>query len=339
VTARTEFYENPTALPTVEQSSIKLDLHRRDFTINTLAIRLAPEPFGQLLDFWGGERDLRDGRVRVLHSLSFVDDPTRILRAARFEQRFGFRIEERTLGLIEGALPLLDRVSGPRLRHELELILVEARPELVLRRLQDLGVLARLHPDLAADDWLFAAYEALRQARQSPPWTLKEMTDSRDGWMLALFVVLCCRLTAEAAERIGQRLQVKRQALDEMANGVKTYRERLPALADWQKPSTVVRLLGGLSDVGLVVAWAIAPTYPARQQIVRYVTEWKAVRQSLTGHDLRALGVQQGPVYGRLLRRLRDARLDGEVQTPDEERALVLRLLAEPEGEGDDAQD
>jgi len=339
VTARTEFYENPTALPTVEQSSIKLDLHRRDFTINTLAIRLAPEPFGQLLDFWGGERDLRDGRVRVLHSLSFVDDPTRILRAARFEQRFGFRIEERTLGLIEGALPLLDRVSGPRLRHELELILVEARPELVLRRLQDLGVLARLHPDLAADDWLFAAYEALRQARQSPPWTLKEMTDSRDGWMLALFVVLCCRLTAEAAERIGQRLQVKRQALDEMANGVKTYRERLPALADWQKPSTVVRLLGGLSDVGLVVAWAIAPTYPARQQIVRYVTEWKAVRQSLTGHDLRALGVQQGPVYGRLLRRLRDARLDGEVQTPDEERALVLRLLAEPEGGGDDAQD
>jgi len=100
-----------------------------------------------------------------------------------------------------------------------------------------------------------------------------------------------------------------------------------------------VRLLGGLSDVGLVVAWAIAPTYPARQQIVRYVTEWKAVRQSLTGHDLRALGVQQGPVYGRLLRRLRDARLDGEVQTPDEERALVLRLLAEPEGGGDDAQD
>lgn len=339
VTARTEFYENPTALPTVEQSSIKLDLHRRDFTINTLAIRLAPEPFGQLLDFWGGERDLRAGQIRVLHSLSFVDDPTRILRAARFEQRFGFRIEERTLGLIEKALPLLDRVSGPRLRHELELILAETRPELVLRRLQDLGVLARLQPDLAADDWLFAAFEALRQARQTPPWTLREMTNTRDGWELAQFVVLCCRLKVEDAERIGRRLQVKRRTLDEVADGIKTYRMRLPALAEWQKPSTVVRLLGGLSDVGLVVAWAIAPTYPARTQIVRYVTEWKAVRQTLTGHDLRALGVPPGPEYGRLLRRLRDARLDGEVQTPEDERALALQLLAEFKEGNHDAQE
>ncbi len=338
VTARTEFYENPTALPTVEQSSIKLDLHRRDFTINTLAIRLAPEPFGQLLDFWGGERDLRDGQIRVLHSLSFVDDPTRILRAARFEQRFGFRIEERTLGLIENALPLLDRVSGPRLRHELELILAEIRPELVLRRLQDLGVLTRLHPDLVADDWLFAAYEALRQARQSPPWTLREMTDTRDGWTLARFVVLCCRLKAEDAERIGRRLQVKRRTLDEVASGIKTYQLRVPALEEWQKPSVVVRLLNGMSDVGLVVAWAIAPTYPAREQIVRYVAEWKAIRQRLTGHDLRAMGVRAGPTYGRLLKRLRDARLDGEVQTADDERALVLQLLAESGERDNDSQ-
>ncbi|MBN1965045.1 MAG: CBS domain-containing protein, partial [Anaerolineae bacterium] len=133
VTARAEFYESPTALPTVTQGSIKLDLHRRDFSINTLAIRLAPEPSGQLLDFWGGERDLHDGVIRVLHSLSFVDDPTRILRAARFEQRFGFRIEARTLALIERALPFLERVSGPRIRHEIELIFYEERPERALR--------------------------------------------------------------------------------------------------------------------------------------------------------------------------------------------------------------
>ena len=167
VSARTEFYETPTALPTVRQGSIKLDLHRRDFSINTLAIRLSPEPFGQLLDFWGGERDLKAGRIRVLHSLSFVDDPTRILRAARFEQRFAFQIEERTLGLIAPALPLLDRVSGPRIRHEIELILREPKPELTLARLHALGVLDYLSPQLTIDDWLSMAFEALRQARQN----------------------------------------------------------------------------------------------------------------------------------------------------------------------------
>ncbi|MGH8310122.1 MAG: CBS domain-containing protein, partial [Steroidobacteraceae bacterium] len=126
VTARTEFYTHPTALPQVEQSSIKQDLHRRDFTINAMAACLDPDRFGELLDFYGGERDLRDGVIRVLHSISFVDDPTRMLRAARFEQRFGFRIDPRTQDLLSGALDLLDRVSGPRIWNEIELILREA---------------------------------------------------------------------------------------------------------------------------------------------------------------------------------------------------------------------
>ncbi len=340
VTARTEFYENPTALPTVTQSSIKLDLHRRDFSINTLAIRLAPEPFGQLLDFWGGERDLEEGRIRVLHSLSFIDDPTRILRAARFEQRFGFHIESRTLGLIERALPLLDRVSGPRIRHEIELILREARPERVLWRLQTLGVLSYLSPQLRVDDWLSMAYAALRHARQSPPWPeLGIAEDARDGWMLALFVTLTCRLTAAEAERLGRRLQVKRRTLDEMHSAVHSYRYRLPRLGQWLRPSEVVRLLHGLSAIGLLVAWAIAPTYPARVQVARYVMEWRQVRHTITGDELRALGMRPGPAYGRLLRRLRDAWLDGEVRSPAEERALAARLVAEGWGEEESPED
>ncbi|MBC7223147.1 MAG: CBS domain-containing protein, partial [Anaerolineae bacterium] len=119
VTARTEFYEHPTALPQVERSSIRQDLHRRDFTINTLAIALAPDRFGELLDFYGGHQDLRRGIIRVLHSLSFVEDPTRMLRAVRLEQRLGFRIEERTAELIENARDLLRRTTGERIRHEL----------------------------------------------------------------------------------------------------------------------------------------------------------------------------------------------------------------------------
>ncbi|HEY5671279.1 MAG TPA: CBS domain-containing protein, partial [Anaerolineales bacterium] len=141
ITARTEFYTYPSALPTVERSSIKLDLHRRDFTINTLALRLDGRYYGELYDYWGGFADLRQGIVRVLHSLSFVDDPTRMLRAVRFEQRFGFRIEQRTLELLIEAIPLLERVSGDRIRHELDHILIEERAVEMLARLSELKLL------------------------------------------------------------------------------------------------------------------------------------------------------------------------------------------------------
>ncbi len=164
VTARTEFYTAPTVLPTVERSSIKLDLHRRDFTINTLAINLNPTQWGELLDFYNGAADLEQGRIRVLHSLSFVDDPTRILRAVRYEQRFNFHIGPRTLQLLNDAVELLEKVSAARIRHELDRILQEATPEKTLGRLDELGVLAQLHPQMGLTDWVADGFRALRQA-------------------------------------------------------------------------------------------------------------------------------------------------------------------------------
>ena len=148
ISARTEFYDHPTALPTVERSSIKLDLHRRDFTINTMALRLDGQHYGDLHDYWGGLDDLHNHLVRVLHSLSFVDDPTRLLRAVRFEQRFHFQIEARTRELMEQARPLLKQVTGSRLRHELDLILDEPQAVDMLARLSQLGLLSAIHPDL-----------------------------------------------------------------------------------------------------------------------------------------------------------------------------------------------
>ena len=178
VTARTEFYAEPTVLPTVEHSSIKLDLHRRDFTINTLAICLNPGRWGELLDFYGGARDLEDGLIRVLHTHSFVDDPTRILRAVRFEQRFGFVIEQRTQELIGDSVALLERITPARIRHELELIFAEARPEQALQRLEQFGIVQRLHPDLRVDDWVTVRFERLRAALRrgaSPPADLDQL--------------------------------------------------------------------------------------------------------------------------------------------------------------------
>src|SRR5574341_836418 len=164
-TARTEYYEYPTALPTVERSSIKKDLYRRDFTINTLAVRLNAPRFGELLDFYGGQRDLSDKTIRVLHSLSLVEDPTRVFRAVRFEQRFGFRLGKETLSLIKGAvtMDLFHRLSGARLLEELVLLFSEDDPRRTIRRLGELGLLRFIHPALKPSSRLESLLKSVEQ--------------------------------------------------------------------------------------------------------------------------------------------------------------------------------
>ena len=152
-TARLEYYKAPAALPIVEHSSLKLDLHRRDFTINTLAISLNKNNFGQLIDFFGGQRDIKDKTIRVLHSLSFVEDPTRVFRAIRFEHRFGFQIGKHTMNLIRNTVKMnfLSRIRGKRLWVELTLILLEEEAEKILRRLKELDLLRFISPRLTFD--------------------------------------------------------------------------------------------------------------------------------------------------------------------------------------------
>ncbi len=328
VSARSEFYEQPTALPTVERGSIKLDLHRRDFTINTLAIRLSPEPFGELLDFYGGEQDLREGVIRVLHSLSFVDDPTRMLRAVRLEQRLGFLIESRTEELIRSAIALLDRVSGDRIRHELALILAEQQPLRALTRLDELGILAAIHPDLRVDDWVRSAFHAVRDAREDLPWP---SLATFDNWMLTTFGLFISRLPEPELEQLGRRLQFSRAYIDHL-HAARTAIAYLPLLGKQQQPSEVVRLLEPLDEVGWLAAWAAAPNGVARQQIETFAKEWRFVKPVLSGTDLREItGLKPGPVYGALLDRLRRAWLNGEITSSEAEKNLLLRLIADSE--------
>jgi tRNA nucleotidyltransferase (CCA-adding enzyme) len=327
-TARTEFYETPTALPTVEQRSIKLDLHRRDFTINTLAIRLSPPPFAELLDFYGGERDLRERRIRVLHSLSFVDDPTRVLRAVRFEQRLGFHIEARTESLIGDSLPFLRRLSGDRLRHEFDLILREAQPERALRRLAALGVLDAIDDALTVDEWIVRVFTEARAQLAAPDWPRADCEAAVVYWLL-----LACRLENPGA--LIERLKLSRRLTTQIAHTRRLYLA-LPELASAQPPSALARHLDGASEAVLVAAWSMATETLARAHILRYARHWRHIHPTLNGADLLAMGVQRGPLIGKLLSRLRSAWLDGEISDAAQEKAALIRWIADAQrAEGD----
>ena len=320
-TARTEFYTYPTALPQVERSSIKQDLHRRDFTINTLAIRLDPDHWGELLDFYGGESDLKNGIIRVLHSLSFVDDPTRMLRAARLESRMEFRLDPRSETLIAEALSLLNRVSGDRIRHELEQIFAEPEPERTLHRLDELGVLAQIHPTLHWDDWLTQRYRALREELDVSCWTL----DADDIPFLHL-ALLAYRMDEETLEQLIHRLRMKRDDADDLRL-LPSLKDTLAQLGRTRQPSAIYRLLQPYPARVLALAWIATDRKRTQERMLRYQTEWRLVETEITGDDLKATGLKPSPLYGQLLAALRDARLDGKVGTREQEEALLERLL------------
>jgi tRNA nucleotidyltransferase (CCA-adding enzyme) len=325
VTARTEFYTAPTVLPTVEDSSIKLDLHRRDFTVNTLALCLNPDRWGELLDFYGGLNDLNHRTVRVLHSLSFVDDPTRILRAVRYEQRFGFHIEPRTLELLLDAVELLDKVTPARIRHELERILQESAPERALRRLQDLGVLDRLHRELTVDAWTdgrFAELRAWRAAGRGPA-LLQEEPIERYYWGLLVF-----RLSPAAQTALSDRLALRGET-QRLVKGLAVLHRNLPVLDQpGHAPSRVVELLDGIDPTALALSYIACSDRPLVVAYVsRFQREWCHIHPELDGNALAAMGLPRGPIYGEILRTLRAGRLDGTITSRAEEEELARAYL------------
>jgi tRNA nucleotidyltransferase (CCA-adding enzyme) len=327
-TARMEFYAYSAALPEVEGSSIKADLHRRDFTINTLAIRLDSGHYGQLLDFYGGEQDLKGGLIRVLHSLSFIEDPTRIMRAARFEQRLGFSIELRTAELIDDALPMLSRVTGERIRHELYLILREPEPERALCRLDGLGVLTQIHPRLACVEGIWEWFGQLRQTIAGGEWDVRPEENGRPapGLYLALLTYPMSRSELEA---LIDHLKIFRDDLTLLRQTLEL-REHEAQLE--QKELSNRRLYALLRYSGTesrMIHWLCTASERVRARLWHYETELRHVQPVVDGEYLMGLGLRPSPLFSKLLNAVRDARLDGDVHTADEEQALVAHLLAE----------
>jgi tRNA nucleotidyltransferase (CCA-adding enzyme) len=331
-TARLEYYEYPAALPTVELSSIKMDLYRRDFTINAQAVQLNGAHFGRLVDFFGAQRDMKDKVIRVLHSLSFVEDPTRILRAIRFEKRYDFRIGAQCERLIKNALQLgmMDRLSGARLFHELKLIFDEKAPLPCIRRMEDYDILRLIHPLLKLNP---AKMDVLTELERVLHWyRLLYLSPAPEPWMLYL-LGLCGNGKYLDVAAVTDRLAFSRKVRQDFLTLRENVREVYNLLNLWMQRdgsmSGLNSLLAPIAPEGILYLMARAKSEDARKHISYYLTRLRGETPDITGNDLLAMGIPAGPAYGRVLRRVLAAKLDGLARTRAAQLDLAHELLRE----------
>jgi tRNA nucleotidyltransferase (CCA-adding enzyme) len=314
-TARSESYSRPGALPAVQPGSLKDDLIRRDFSINAMALRLNPQHFGELVDQYHGKDDLDNRLIRILHPNSFIDDATRILRAIRYEQRLGFKLEAETERLLRRDVAMFDTISGDRIRHELELILKEAEPERVLRRAEELGVLSQLHPSLKGNGWLSQKFEQARQSYKQtslPPLYLclliYNLTDKENEEF-----ILRLNFPKNSAQAMRHTLQIKAQ-LNSLANSK-------------LKPSDIYKSLHSYTTPAIQTNAVASESPIASQHLQLYLAKLRYVKTLLSGEDLKRMKIPAGPQIGEILSALHKARLNGEIRTRKEEKELVYSWL------------
>lgn len=329
--ARLEYYRFPAALPTVEMSSIKLDLYRRDFTINTLALQLNPGRFGTLVDFFNAQKDIKEKTIRVLHNLSLVEDPTRAFRAIRFEQRFGFTIGRLTAGLIQNAVKMdfFRNLSGRRIFQELKLLLEEENPLAAVKRLGDFQLLPVLHPQIVFERGL---ERLLQSVRRVVSWyDLLFLGDFYMKWAV-YFLALIDRLDAAQAGELCRRLELPPRLEELFTAGREAGRRCLQELARCEplENSTVYRRLCGFRTELVLFMMAAAGPERVKKAISHYFTHLRRTAISVNGEDLKRLGLPPGPIYRRILDAVLDARLNGRVKTREEELGLVRDLLRPP---------
>ena len=317
--ARMEYYKFPAALPVVEMSSIKLDLFRRDFTINTLAIQLNPGKFGTLIDFFSAMKDLKEKTIRLLHNLSLVEDPTRVFRALRFEQRFGFTIGKLTAGLIDNAISMdfFKELSGRRVFTELRLIMEEENPVPAIIRLNDYNLLQVIHPEIKLDKLLIRKLNAVKEVVS---WfDLLFLGESYKRWAV-YFLVLISHDSKVRADQICDRFELpprlrkmlieERRQAERSINGIGRKRT---------DNATLYRRLDGFKTELILYMMAVTKQRAAKKSISLYFTNLRNVTTALTGRDLIKLGLKPGPIFKEVLQAVLDEKLNGKLKTPEEE--------------------
>ena len=323
-TARWEVYDSPAALPTVESASIKMDLYRRDFTVNTLAIQLNPNSFGELIDFFGGVKDIKEKVIRVLHNLSFVEDPTRVFRAVRFEQRFGFQIAKHTQNLMRNAVNVgfLERLSGGRVLSEIILILQEEDPLPALRRMRDFNLLHFLHPSLKFAEQGQALFEQIHHVIS---WfDLLFLEQRYERWLVYFYGFIDFLKEGEIEEFCG-RLSMNEKLRKRVKGGKLQADQALLQMFSWintdrqPKRSEIYSVLDPLSIESKLFMMAKTTQVMTRRYISLYFTQLKDTKPLLRGTDLIQMGMKSGPSIRKVLTDLLKARLDEQVVTRQDE--------------------
>ncbi len=322
VTARKEVYPVPGVLPVVEPSSLQDDLARRDFTINAMALPLDGDVEG-LVDPLGGRQDLIDGLVRTIHPQSFKDDPTRLFRAVRYEQRLDFTLDRETLSQFSAAVEgrNCDAVTGDRLRHELGLVFRERRPEKVLGRAAELGLLSSIVAGLGQGEWVKRWAEGGRNKG-------KGSAEEWGPWLAAL----AYPLSQADGEALVRRLNMPRAWANivRCSTGLRWLEPGLEQ-ADLS-PSALARLLAGQEKGTIEVVAKITDSPAVARNLNRFLEGESDTRPALKGDDLLEMGVPQGPTLGRMLAELRDMRLDRKINSEEEERLWVKGMVTSQEG-------
>ena len=311
ITARSETYERPGALPTITPATIEDDLHRRDFTINAMALRLEPENFGELIDPLNGKKDLEAGVIRILHPRSFVDDPTRIFRAVRYESRYSFQLDPITSSAITTeALATLQSLSGERIRHEIDLILDEQNPLPMLQRLQGFNTFPRIHHRMPSFNMDYADFLEM-DAELDIPANKNTM-----GYILWLI-----DLTEADIMSIAQRLDFNSD-LTYSIWAASQLKKGLPFLIG-SKPSEWTFALEKLPLLSIYVVYLISGEGP----LLNFLSFWRHIKPRTSGDVLKQHNLPPGPRYAEILTRLRAAWLDGEITNETQEKELLNTLL------------
>jgi tRNA nucleotidyltransferase (CCA-adding enzyme) len=314
-TARKETYARPGALPTVTFGALKDDLIRRDFSINAMAVSLMADDYGELIDPHRGKDDLEHRLIRILHSKSFRDDATRILRGVCYEQRFGFQFAAQTARLLKRDIPMLDTISADRIRHELEHILEEERPELAVKRLGDLGVLARINPSLKGDGWIAEKFDKARR--------LKQPTQLPSLYFCLLVYSLGQTGLEQFLARLNMPAKLSKATRDTLRLKAKLSRVDKAA----RKPSELYYLLQEYEPLAIQANRIATDSTITQRALQLFLTKLRHVRTYLDGEELKKLGISPGPQMGKVLEVLLKAKLDGQVRTRADERELVRSLL------------
>jgi len=326
--ARKEFYPSPAHLPVVSNGRLKDDLFRRDFTINAMAVSIGKENFGKLIDLFDGRRDLDNKNIRVLHDLSFIDDPTRILRAIRFEKRYGFRVESKTLKLLKSAVKnrMLNIVQPQRLRDELILILREDHPIIQIRRIQELTGFSFINPSISISK---KTYSLLKCIEKQVNWFKKTYSEKRkiDTWLMYFFALID-HLNISEIKTICKRYAFSKGEEKRMLNFKKINRRFILGLSREKiKPANIFSLLEPLSYEVILMIKAKYKDQVIQKHIEDFFEIYNGMRIYIGGDDLHRLGFAPGPFYKKIFTRVLNAKLNGKVKTKEEELSLIKKLL------------